>query len=265
MLRKLETRLSGWAIEHLALYLVFGQVFMLTLLWFTPLTEAAVVLSPQRVLEGEVWRLLTFMLVPPLTSPSVGLGLIFMVFGWYLFWLMSGFLESHWGVVRFNLFLFIGWFATVVGSFFFPSGLFEASALYTSVFLAFAYLNPNFEILLFFILPVKIKWLALITWGFFAFIAVTGGWSATLMIAAATLNFFLFFGRDLLGRAKSGRWKMQRQVEEIKSAGQPFHTCSVCGATDISHPDRQFFYDKGVCICEVCAREAQEAAQTAKG
>ena len=86
------------------------------------------------------------------------LGLVFTAFGWYIFYLMSGALENYWGAFRFNLFLLLSFVLTVALSFLAPLHGVTNLFILGSVFLAFAYLNPDFELLLFFILPVKIKW-----------------------------------------------------------------------------------------------------------
>ena len=111
-----------------------------------------------------------------------------------------------------------------------------------SVFLAFAYLFPDFELLLFFILPVKIKWLALITWiGYFLGFAF-GSWHTRLIILASIANFLLFFGRDIMLRMRAGRRRMAYQVQKITREDEPFHQCSICGITDVTHPEAEFRY-----------------------
>ena len=115
---------------------------------------ANIALVPTKVLHGEVWRLVTFLCEPPTNN------LVFAFFFWYLFFLMGTALESTWGVFRYNVYLLVGWAATVAVSFIQPEAPASAGFLQGSVFLAFAYLYPNFQLLLFFILPVKVKWLA---------------------------------------------------------------------------------------------------------
>ena len=98
--------------------------------------------------------MLTFVGEPPTTN------LLFAFFFWYLFYLMGTVLESTWGAFRYNVYLLVGWAATVAVAFLQPNAPASISFLQASVFLAFAYLYPDFQILLFFILPVKVKWLA---------------------------------------------------------------------------------------------------------
>src|SRR5438105_6602401 len=119
------------------------------------------VFIPERVLQGEVWRLLTFLVMPPFPSVVSFTNLVFAFFFWYLFYLMGTALERTWGTFRYNVYLLLGYVATVGLAFILPGAPATNAYLQGSVFLAFAYLYPDFEMYLFFILPVKITWLAL--------------------------------------------------------------------------------------------------------
>jgi hypothetical protein len=116
-----------------------------------------------------------------------------------------------------------------------------------SVFLAFAYLNPDFELVLFFILPVKIKWLALIAWAYDVVLFVRGGLGDRLQIAASVFTFMLFFGGDLLRRLRQGQRTSSRRAQRVAEAEQPRHVCFVCGKNDVTHPQLDFRY------CSKCA------------
>jgi len=96
-----------------------------------------------------------------------------------------------------------------------------------------------------FILPVQIRWLALLTWIGYGYGAATGTWEIKLQIAAAVLNFFVFFGREVWQRLLNGRQMMRRQAKRIASARKEpdyFHICAVCGLTDKSDPKMDFRY-----------------------
>ena len=122
-----------------------------------------IALVPEKVLEGQVWRLVTFVCEPPVTN------VVFAFFFWYMFYLMGEALELSWGTFRYNVYLLIGYLATAAVSFLTPEVPASIGFLEGSVFLAFAALFPDFEISLFFLLPVKIKWLALLAWiGYFS-------------------------------------------------------------------------------------------------
>jgi hypothetical protein len=197
----------------------------------------ALELIPARVLSGEVWRLATFLAVPPFDN-IVGL-----IFSWYLFYLMGTALERTWGTFRYNAFLLVGYLATVGVAFLVPDQPASNGPLLGSVFLAFAYLYPDFEIYIFFLIPVKIKWLALIAWIGYGFELVFGEWLTRLLVLAAVGNFLLFFGKDIVERIHIGRRRMATQAARL-AVRQPayHHRCVVCGITDRSHPQMDFRY-----------------------
>ncbi len=153
-------------------------------------------------------------------------------------------LENHWGTFRYNLFFFVGWVATVASAWIQPTVPATNGYLLGSIFLAFAFLYPDFQILLFFIIPIKVKWLALLTWAIYAItfaVAASGGhWSVCMVILAAVANFLLFFWRDLLemGRRQGRRVKYSAQaIEARRMADEAFHRCVICGRTEQSDPE----------------------------
>src|ERR1043165_464844 len=103
------------------------------------------------------------MFLVPIPQPDEIWTWFFLAFGWYLFYLMGSALEAYWGVFRYNVYLFVSYVLLVGLAFLTPAAPVTNMFILGSVFLAFAYLNPDFEMILFFILPVKIKWLAFIS------------------------------------------------------------------------------------------------------
>jgi hypothetical protein len=236
LLDKLERKLRRYAVTNVTLYLIIGQVLFFIFAMSGRFVLERVVLIPDRVIMGEWWRLITFLFIPPLTNP------IFAFFAWYLFYLMGNALEGHWGAFRYNLFLLIGYIVTVAVSFIMP--LYPATNLFIggSVFLAFAFLFPDFQLYIFFIIPIKIRWLALITWIGYTYELIVGSWSTRLLVLASITNFFLFFGKDIFWRIKAGRRRMTMQVQGYSATKEPFHKCTICGITDLSHPQMEFRY-----------------------
>jgi hypothetical protein len=178
---------------------------------------------------------------------------IFIIFALYLFYLMGTALENYWGTFRYNIFLLIAYIATIAVSFITPSAPSTNIFIGGSVFLAFAYLNPNFELMIFFILPVKIKWLAMLTWiGYFLTFAF-GSWTSRLLVLASISNFLFFFGKDLWLMIRSRRWRMERQIREFATQNDPVHRCTACGITDKDDPDMEFRYctkcEGTLCYC----------------
>ncbi|HUJ16706.1 MAG TPA: hypothetical protein VL197_01825 [Nitrospirota bacterium] len=236
LLDRLDRKLRRYAIPNVTLYIILGQVLFFVFALSGRFILERVLLIPDRVLAGEWWRLITFVFIPPATSP------IFAFFAWYLFYLMGNALEGRWGAFRYNVFLLVGYAVTVAVTFLFP--YFAATNIFIagSVFLAFAYLYPDFQLYLFFILPVKIKWLALLTWLGYAYEMITGSWHTRLLVLASISNFLLFFGRDILWRMKAGNRKMVFQSKQYTTGREPFHTCAACGKTDLSDPQMEFRY-----------------------
>ncbi len=236
LLDTLEKKFRRYAVSNMTLYLIAGQALFFLFVLAGRFMLDRVVLIPEAVMAGEWWRLITFLFIPPLTNP------IFAFFAWYLFYLMGGALEGHWGAFRYNCFLLIGYLVTVAVSFLFP--VYPATNLFigASVFLAFAFLYPDFQLYILFILPVRIKWLALITWIGYGYELIVGSWQTRLLVLASICNFLLFFGKDIFWRMKTGKKIMATQARAFSGKKKAFHTCAVCGITDLSHPAMEFRY-----------------------
>ena len=251
-LSRLESKLGRYAVPNLTAILIAGQV-VAYLAQSMPAPPGAmsvadkIAMVPDKVAQGEWWRLITFVFDPPITNA------IFAFFAWYLFYLMGVTLEATWGAFRYNLYLAIGYFASIVAAFllWFATGVPGQAAtnafLYGTVFLAFARLYPDFELRLFFILPVKIKWLALLTWIGYGVTLVTADWLSRAMVLAAILNYLLFFGRDILRDARQGHRSMQFRARAMRgpggnAGGRIVHTCRVCGLSSATSPKTQFRY-----------------------
>ena len=249
LLNKLERQFGRFAIPNLSLLIVAGQVLAWGLYLMAGVNIERIALLPAAVRGGEVWRVVTFVFFPPTLSINA-LALTFMAFGWYLFFLMGSALEHYWGTFRYNVFLGIGWCFTVAAACLTPAAYATNYFFLLSVFLAFAYLNPDFEIYVLFILPVKIKWLALFQWFGYALLLAVGDWTIRLGVLAATANFLVFFAGDLVAQLRTGRRRMAHQarvaaarVDETEAR----HVCRVCGRSDQSDPKLDFRY------CSKCA------------
>ena len=236
LLDNLEKKFRRYAIHNVTLYIILVQVLFFVFQLSGRFILDRVVLIPDLVLTGEWWRLVTFLFIPPLTNP------IFAFFAWYLFYLMGSALENHWGAFRYNVFLLVGYAVTVAVSFIVPMAAATNLFIGGSVFLAFAFLYPDFTLYIFFILPVKIKWLALLTWIGYAYQILVGTWSTRLLVLASISNFLLFFGRDIIWKMKTGKRVMATQARQFSGKKEAFHTCATCAKTDISHPGMGFRY-----------------------
>lgn len=252
-LHRLERSLEPVAIPNLTQVLIAGMVAVAVLSAADPGLGRLLELVPARVVGGEVWRLVTF-----LFTPAVGIGLdpvSILFFAMYVMFLhtMGSALEATWGTARYNLFVLLSWAASLaaalLGWFVVPDGAVGSNLfLYASIFLAFAWLFPEYEILLFFVLPVKVKWLALLTivatvWQFAVGVAsfTAGGWLSCVLILAAHANLALFLGPEVIAEIRR-RLAGGRLAPRSRGAERPRHVCVVCNATNLSHPERDFRY-----------------------
>jgi hypothetical protein len=246
VLDKLERKLGRLAIPHLTLFLVGGQAATWVLSKVKPEFAGKLVLIPAAVMRGEVWRLVSFLFTPP--GADILLGDFGVILALLILFSIGRALEDQWGAFKYNVYVFVGWAAAIAVSFVDPYGAATNVFLMQSIFLAFAYLFPDYVFYLFFVLPVKVKWLALLVAIEFAWAAFVGDTLIRLLIAAGVLNFFLFFGRDIVMRLRGmGRRRAHQQTAKRESPKASMHTCSVCGLTDTDDPAMQFRY------CSQCA------------
>lgn len=241
LLRRLERTLSPYAIHNITLALVAAQSLMCLLMLGRPEIAENLILDRSLLLQGQWWRLLSFLALPMTTNP------LFLFFALWLLYLMGTALETQWGAFRFNLYLLIAYLATIASVFIAPVGIATNTYLVGSIFLAFAYLYPDFQIMIFFILPVKVKWIALITWIIYFISFAFGDWLTRMLVIASVLNFLLFFGLDILQRMKHGHRQMKQKMSTLATKDEPINRCIVCGATEKTDRKMEFRY------CPECA------------
>ena len=242
LIDKLERSFGRFAIPNLTLILVAAQSLCFILAATKPEFLADLVLIPEFVLKGEVWRIITFMLLPPHSNP------IFAFFALYIFYFMGTTLEGLWGYVRYNLYIFVAYIATIAATFLGPVSIAGNLYIESSVFLAFAFLYPNFEFLLFFILPVKVKYLAWLTWFLYGVQFIAGGASERTLLVASLCNFFLFFGDDIRNRMKAKKRRMDYEAKQSELKERFLHQCATCKITEKSDSSMQFR------VCSKCTQ-----------
>jgi hypothetical protein len=265
LMDKLEKRFGHWAVPNVMLGLIGTQLFVYAMVLTGRISFEMLPLSPKAVLAGEYWRVFSFIISPPHIAGGA-VSALFLVIFWYILWMLSSALEASWGVFRFNLYLICGVFFTILGAFI---GYFVSPSatifiypdfLYLSLFFAFAVLNPNFEFLVFFILPVKVKWLACFLGGMTGLsIIVTPSLGNSIATLGSILNFILFFRGALVYSVAARKRRNEFAVKKHEIENTAFHTCSQCGATDQSHPHRGFRYKSGttaqICLCGDCREQ----------
>ena len=197
------------------------------------------------ILHGQVWRLFTFIFIP---SSS---GVLWVAISLYFYWFIGSNLEREWGTGKFTIYYGIGWLLNVIVGL--CTGYATMSYVNYSLFLAFATLYPNLQFLLFFIIPVKAKWLgwieaALVTVGFVLDI-IQLDIAGAVLILASMLNYLIFFWDELMYYVRRQKRSTGRQAMDFKRAAQTkretkgyMHKCAVCGRTDTEYPDLEFRY-----------------------
>lgn len=240
---KLERRFGFLAVPGLLRYVAALTALVFILYKINPSYLALVDLDPRAVIDGQWWRLVTYIFIP-------GLGSLIPAPDWFnaafsvLFLIWAGDrLEEAWGALRLTLFFLVGMIGTTIAAFFFGAA-FSNSMLIMSIFFAFARFYPDVVILFAYIVPMKVKWIA---WGFAAYICwkfLMGTMQYRTAVIAALVNYFIFFGRDLFREARQHREvtvRRQRFETETRSiATEPLHKCKVCGATELTDSNREF-------------------------
>lgn len=203
---RLERKLGRYAIPHV-MYFVTGimlAVFAADLV-LGGMVSPMLTFSRALLLRGQVWRLVTFIFLPPNSS------VLWIVFSLYFYCLMGNALESAWGTFQFNLFYLCGIIGSILAGLI--TGYSVNHFLNMSLFFAYAAVFPENQLMLFFVLPIKVKWLALVDAAYFAFMFIVGGWSTKVAILFSLLNIWLFFGSDFFRNLKqqAGYWKTRQQ------------------------------------------------------
>lgn len=252
----------NFGVPRLMLYIVIGNalVWLFGMMDTTGSLYSLLYFDPAMVMKGQIWRLVTFLLVPEASRP------LFLLISLYFYYWIGSSLEAEWGKGKFTIYYFSGILLTVLYSlvFFWITGVrVIASATYVnlSLFLAFATLWPEERVLLFYFIPVKIKWLAWVDAAYFVWMIgqylILGQFGLALVPVVAMGGYLLFFAEWLMGFVNPRRVKQKARTIQFKQAarkGQQEHArqtyerkCAVCGRTDREHPDLEFRY------CSRCA------------
>lgn len=248
---KLERKLGRFAIKNLMLYLIIlytvGTLLFLSgnqLVYYEYLC-----MDPGAIMHGEVWRLVTFLMMPPGGSNP-----FFMILSLYIYWNLGSIIERVWGAFRFNVYIFSGIIGTIIASFlvyFVLGGMYSLTVMFVgttylnfSLFLAYAFTFPDAQFLLFFIVPIKAKYLGAIEALVYVVLFITGSVADKIMIGVSLLNAIVFFlvTKDLSRLSPSN---VIRRAEFKKKASQASlrgyrHKCAVCGRTDEDDETLQF-------------------------
>lgn len=270
LLDKMEMKIGRYAIRNLMLYIVLGSAAVFLLCMFNTNFVYYLTLTPQLILRGQVWRLFTFLFIPTSIGASE---LLWVAISLYFYYFIGKMLERNWGAFRFNVYYLIGVLCTIVFSMI-SQQTFINDFLNESLFLAFATLYPEQSVLLFFFLPIKVKWMGWVSAALLLYQFIVGGTAIRLMITASVINYLIFFGstifriiRDFFryrrwehlfggrtSRTSPGKHTESRvlwskvDVSRSENHSGPkvvhaaFHHCAVCGKTELDDPNMQFRY-----------------------
>lgn len=264
-LDKMEKKFGRYAIPNLMAYIICLYVLGLAIQLVSPsFYFKHLCLDVEAILSGQIWRIFTFIIQPPNTN------YIFMIIVLYMYYMIGKELEAAWGAFRFNLYFFAGMLFHVIAAFaaYFTVGVFLPMGtwyLNLSLFLAYAAVYPETQFYMFFMIPVKAKWLGWLDAIYFlytiiqAFLPAYGGnpvmgfvFQANAVAAAVSiLNFVIFFLGSRHMRAYSPK-QMKRKKEfnrKVHNArpvnhyeGGARHKCAVCGRTELDDPSLEFRY-----------------------
>jgi len=194
-LYRLEYKYGRYAIHNLMVYITTTMlaIYFLQNLLNVPILQYTI-LTRAGLMRGEIWRIITFIFTPPMASP------FWILLSLYFYYFIGSSLENQWGAFKFNIYYLTGIIGMVIAALI--SGYGDVQYLNLSLFLAFAQLFPDTEFMLFFILPIKAKYLAYFDWVLFGFGFLFGSFNAKMAILFSVLNFLLFFGGDFINTIK---------------------------------------------------------------
>ena len=267
-----ERKFGKYAIRNLSFVLVmcYAVGYVLQLADRSGLLLSYLTLNPYAILHGQVWRLVTWILIPPSSG-----GLFFTLIMLYVYCSIGTSLERTWGTYRYNVYLFQGMLFTIAGSFllmgycylFKPtifltsltgtvltintpveyftviSMMFSTYYINMSIFLAYAATFPDAQVLLMFIIPIRVKWLGVIYAVMLVFQFLGTDVFGKFAIGASLLNFVVFFltSRNMMHLNPKQIHRRQEFKRDVRrNTGITKHKCAICGRTEVDSPQMQF-------------------------
>jgi len=257
---KWEKKFGKYAIRNISLVLILCYVVGYVIELINRDFLMYLTLNPYAILHGQIWRIFTWIIVPP-GQPD-----IFTIIMLLFYYNIGTSLEYAWGTYRYNVYLLSGMFFTVLGSFLwlvvqyllaggmdpqilsalsaYVSRRFSTYYINMSIFLAYAATFPNMQVLLMFVIPVKVKWLGIIYAVMLGFdFLFAGNFVVRVAIGSSLLNFVIFFLTSRSHIHMSPR-QVKRRVEfrqEVRrNSGITKHKCAVCGRTEDDDPELEF-------------------------
>ncbi len=259
-----ENRFRKYAIPNLTLFLIIGYAvgYLMQLINASFLDFLA--LDPYKILHGQIWRVFTWLIIPPPSS-----NFIFVLLMLWCCYSIGNALERTWGTYRYNVFIITGILLTVVASFlslgwmYLTYGaeqveVYEAMSnmqlgnvwyafstyyINVSIYMAFAMTYPNTTVMIYFLLPVKMKWMGLLDLGYMVYLMAMGSGFTRFAVGAALLNCLIFYLMNIRGISiapQQIKRKMEFKQDIRKASSVTKHKCAICGKTELSDPGLQF-------------------------
>lgn len=241
---RMERRAPWLAFPGFLRYYALLHVLVFVLQMFNPDIVWMFAFDREKILSGEVWRLVTmFFAGSRFMGGSLMMSLLFLYFGVMFVFMVSDGLENAWGSFKTSIFYYTGILAIIGMNFVFPYGFPGSSLmLYGAAFLAFATLFPRVEILMFLILPVQIRFLGMLTGGLILYNALKHPVMLPFYLLGYA-NYLIWAALPALrgtARVIEAGKRRKRFNAAKQPASQAFHTCEVCDKTDVSDPYLEF-------------------------
>jgi hypothetical protein len=269
-LKKLMRAIDRFCLKHrrfgiprLMLYIIIGYsvVYLIAAMDRTGRFLQLLTFNIDGILRGEVWRIISWIFIP-VAGSGIGMSTVILTaLMFYFYYFIGTALENEWGTPKFTIYYLTGvvmhiLYAVIVRLFGGVTPFLHTNFLNLSMFFAFAALYPEHRVLLFFIIPIKIKWLALINGAYFLITVIVsviqGQYFSALIPVLAFFNFFLFCGYELINRLRPMRIHRPAKTVNFKEAAKKYrateearpyrHKCAVCGKTDTQYPHLEFRY-----------------------
>lgn len=263
---KFEKKFGKYAIPNITLLLILCYVVGYVIELINSNFLIYLTLDPWKILHGQIWRLVTWLIVPP---SSLDLFTIIMLFFYYS---IGTALERTWGTYRYNVYLFSGMLFTIIGSFLclgfccminggtspivmngmvlpFEALIMSGSLMFStyyinlSIYLAFAATYPDARVLLMFVIPVKVKWMGILDGILMIYMMITGNVFTKFAVGASLLNFVVFYLvniKKIVMSPKQIKRRTQFRQEVKRNSVITKHKCAICGRTDEDSPELEF-------------------------
>ncbi len=215
LLDKLDRKIGKYAPKYIMTIIVIGTAIVWALEYFVAARTGIwiswyLMFDKAAILQGQVWRVVTFLFVPDEYNP------VFLAISLYFYWMIGNALEKEWGAFKFDLFYFCGVLCTIGAGFI--TGYASVFYLNLSLFLAFAILYPDYQVLLFFFIPVKMKWLAIVDAVSIVLLLIFNTWAGRIAIFVALFNLILFLTgivvRRIIAWRRKKKWQQGLYVVE---------------------------------------------------